>query len=203
MHKNGNRPVAERFPWLLKSRLSKGRGHSGPCRCFSSLHLYSTLLPQMYGRLPEVRLVRPCHGSFTPVRISHSRPPCVIPMSLGAGTGRKYPPARVMARQPTTGCFWDGRDRWAPYLAVIYADAVCTGGLGAPSLVALHCRERVQDRIWNCRGANQSRPPGPNWVRMLCMTCRSFPASGSSSLWRRDTCSVDRYFRFGWYQLSR
>lgn len=89
----------------------------------------------MYGRLPEVRLAGPCHGSFTPVRISHSCPPCVIPI-MGAGTGRKYPPAGVMARQPTTGCFWDGRDRWAPYLAVIYADAVCTGGLGAPSAVA-------------------------------------------------------------------
>ncbi len=57
-------------------------------------------------------------------------------MLLGAGTGRKYPPAEVMARQPTTGCFWDGRDRWAPYLAVIYTGEACAGGLGAPSAVA-------------------------------------------------------------------
>lgn len=92
--------------------------------------------PKHQGRLPEVRLVRPCHGSSTPARISRSRPPCVFPMSLGAGTGRKYPPAVVMARQPTIGCFWDGWNRWAPYLAVIYTGLPCAGGLGASSAVA-------------------------------------------------------------------
>lgn len=75
------------------------------------------------GRLPEGWLVRPSHGSSTPARISRSRPPCVIPL-MGAGTGRKYPPAVVLARQPTTGCFWVGWNRWAPYLAVIYAGLV-------------------------------------------------------------------------------
>ncbi len=130
-------------------KISKGRKRTAPCRCFSSLHLYSTLLPQMYGRLPEVRLVGPCHGIFTPVRISHSRPPCVIPI-MGAGTGRKYPPAGVMARQPTTGCFWDGWNRSSPCLAVIlHRVKPCAGGLGAPSPVAHRCRERVQDRIFN------------------------------------------------------
>lgn len=53
--------------------------------------------PGSQGRLPEVRLAGPCHGNFTPARISRSRPPCVIPI-LGAGTGRKYPPAGVMAQ---------------------------------------------------------------------------------------------------------
>ena len=54
------------------------------------------------GRLPEVRLAGPCHGNFTPARISRSRPPCVIPI-LGAGTGRKYHNRsdRVMAQQFT------------------------------------------------------------------------------------------------------
>ncbi len=47
--------------------------------------------------MPEVRLAGPCHGNFTPARISRSRPPCVIPIP-GAGTGRKYPPAGVMAQ---------------------------------------------------------------------------------------------------------
>ena len=80
--------------------------------------------------------LRPCHGSFTPVRISHSRPPCVIPISLGAGTGRKYPPAEVMAKQPTTSCFQVGRGRSAPSLAVIDVEQLHTGGHGAPSFVA-------------------------------------------------------------------
>lgn len=80
--------------------------------------------------------LRPCHGSFTPVRISHSRPPCVIPRSRGAGTGRKYPPTGVLAKQLTTSWFSDGRDRSAPYLAVIDVEQLHTGGLGAPSVVA-------------------------------------------------------------------
>lgn len=113
--------------------------------------------------MPEVGLVRPCHGSSTPVRISHSRPPCVIPMSLGAGTGRKYPPTVVLARQPTTGCFVDGWDRSAPSLAVIDAEQLRTGGLGAPSSVAWPLsgsrrRERVQDRIFTCQKANAEWP---------------------------------------------
>lgn len=70
------------------------------------------------------------------MRISHSRPPCVIPIPLGAGTRRKYPPAGVMAKQPTMGCFWDGRDRSAPYLAVFDVEQLHTGGHGAPSSVA-------------------------------------------------------------------
>lgn len=126
---------AGRSPWHLKSKRFKAGGKAAPADGSLPLYLYLTLLPQAPGRLPEVWLVGPCHGSSTPARISRSRPPCVFPVS-GAGTGRKYPPAVVMARQPTTGCFWDGWDRWAPYLAVIYADSVCTGGLGASSAVA-------------------------------------------------------------------
>ncbi len=108
----GGRPEG-RPPWYLKSKSYNFY------ICARIRHYF----PKRQGRLPEGGLVGPCHGSSTPVRISHSRPPCVIPRSRGAGTGRKYPPAEVMARQPTTGCFSDGWNRWAPYLAVIYTES--------------------------------------------------------------------------------
>lgn len=42
------------------------------------------------GRPSEPRLASPRHGTLTPGRISVGRPPCVIPIPMGAGTGRKY-----------------------------------------------------------------------------------------------------------------
>ena len=88
------------------------------------------------GRLPEVGLVKALSWEFHPREDLSQPPPCVIPRSRGAGTGRKYPPTGVLAKQLTTSWFSDGRDRSAPYLAVIDVEQLHTGGLGAPSVVA-------------------------------------------------------------------
>ena len=42
------------------------------------------------GRPSEPRLASPRHGTLTPGRISVGRPHCLIPISVGAVTGRKY-----------------------------------------------------------------------------------------------------------------
>lgn len=85
------------------------------------------------------------------MRISHGRPPCVIPIA-GAGTGRKYhcPPARVFAKQSAIGCFSDGWTRFTPYLPSLMEDfwsryfrPASTGGLGASSSVAFPSRQGV------------------------------------------------------------
>jgi hypothetical protein len=63
-----------------------------------------------------------------------------------------------MAKQPATGCFSDGCDRFAPSLAVIDKGgrihcnlSAFTGGLGASSSVAFPlgaCQERIQ--VFGC-----------------------------------------------------
>jgi len=58
--------------------------------CCLRMRLYSTLLPQAAGQPSEPRLAPPRHGSLTPGRISVGRPPCLVPIPVGAGTGRKY-----------------------------------------------------------------------------------------------------------------
>ena len=106
------------------------------------VHLYSTRLPQVSGRqLTDRAGAR--HGNFTPPRISPSSPHCVR-LWLGRSIITRLLTRVVSgsaelehnARQPATGCFVDGWNRSAPYWAVMDADLVCTGGLGASSSVA-------------------------------------------------------------------
>ena len=54
------------------------------------------------GRPSEPRLASPRHGTLTPGRISVGRPHCLIPISVGAVTGRKYhcQLSGIMAIQP-------------------------------------------------------------------------------------------------------
>ena len=88
--------------------------------------------PRRQGNRSGPQLASLRHGRLTPARISPGCPPC-----LRLGLGRSIIiPGRVIAKQPATGCFVDGWTRSAPYLAVIDAGFICTGGLGASSSVA-------------------------------------------------------------------
>ena len=117
------------------------------------------LLEEGQGRLPEVRLAGPCHGSFTPARISRSRPPCVIPI-MGSGTGRKYPPAGVMAQSARHGLV---SGRMEP-LGTLLGRHLCRHCLHRWSWRILPrrwvCRERVQDRIFTFQGARLEQTAG-------------------------------------------
>lgn len=77
----------------------------GLMECFLSFRfsflarLYSALLPQTPGRMPERRLASPPHGTLTPARFSRGRPHCVFPHPWGAVTGRKYHCRRQSRRE--------------------------------------------------------------------------------------------------------
>lgn len=72
------------------------------------------------GRPSEPRLASPRHGTLTPGRISVGRPHCLIPISVGAVTGRKYHyPWRSHCDTACHRLFLDGWTRLAPYLAVV------------------------------------------------------------------------------------
>ena len=111
------------------------------------LRLYSTLLPQTREPVPtalapqgnrsEPQLAPLRHGSLTPARIARGRPPCLVPIPPGAGTGRKY------------HCPWRESLRYSLPSAVLWTDGTalhltwpslmqiaCTGGPGASSNVA-------------------------------------------------------------------
>ena len=88
--------------------------------------------PRRQGNRSGPQLASLRHGRLTPARISPGCPPC-----LRLGLGRSIiVPDGVIAKQPATGCFVDGWIRLAPYLAVVDAGFICTGGLGASSSVA-------------------------------------------------------------------
>ena len=67
------------------------------------------------GRPSEPRLASPRHGTLTPGRISVGRPPCLIPIPVGAGTGRKYHcPCLALAPPPVAIRHLLLRNRYRP-----------------------------------------------------------------------------------------
>ena len=151
------------------------------------LRLYLTLLPQaqepvpqapaLQGNPSEPRLAPPRHGTFTPGRISVGRPPCVIPVSPGAGTGRKYHcPWRNYCETARHRLFCGRMDPLAPYWPsltaepgskqirkrscafFLYCSIPSAGGHGASSSVACPCSAEApsgrysDDWIFYCRG---------------------------------------------------
>ena len=142
--------------------------------CLSAALVFDTTSPSAkacaagtgsVGRSSEPQLASLRHGRLTPARISPGCPPC-----LRLGLGRSIIiPGGVVAKQPATGCFVDGWDRSAPYLAVVdrcgsawlsepnrkvwvssSATLCCasTGGLGASSSVACPCSEGPVGKVF-------------------------------------------------------
>ncbi len=104
-----------------------------------SLHLYSTLLPQVSGR-QQTDCAGAHHGNLTPPRIAPSCPHCLrlwlgrsIITRLLTRVGPVSPAA--MRNSPPQAVLWTDGYRSAPSSAVFNADS-CTGGLGASSSVA-------------------------------------------------------------------
>ena len=89
--------------------------------------LYSTLLPEP--RAAKLNCAGAHTGNLTPPRISPSCPHC-LSLWLGRGT---IIGERGRCETGCHTCFWMDGNRWAPCLAVFYADTVCTGGPGASS----------------------------------------------------------------------
>ena len=123
------------------------------------VHPYSTLLPRMFGRLPDQRLAQPLHGTLTPARISPGCPPCVIPQ-WGTGTGPKYHCPRwshgdtachrlFCGRMDPLGTLLAVIDEWFQSRSICKTDILpaCpfTGGLGASSSVACPVQEPHQE----------------------------------------------------------
>ena len=89
------------LPQSRKGRSVSGRNcslRSGPL-ALALLPVFDTTSPSAgacaigissIGRPSEPRLASPRHGTLTPGRISVGRPHCLIPISVGAVTGRKY-----------------------------------------------------------------------------------------------------------------
>lgn len=97
----------KRSPWLLILRLRSRVVFL--CACIR--HYF----PRRQGNRSGPQLASLRHGRLTPARISPGCPPC---LRLGLGRSIIIPDG-VVAKQPATGCFVDGWDRSAPYLAVI------------------------------------------------------------------------------------
>ena len=104
------------------------------------------------GWLHRVMGVSPPRGSLAAALLAWS------PFHRGLGRdGSIIVPDGVIAIQPATGCFVDGWIRSAPCLAVMDADAVCTGGLGASSSVARPCSKGPVRKVSRSSGIRFSR----------------------------------------------
>ena len=53
-------------------------------------HSPTVIAAPITSKMGKPRLASPRHGTLTPGRISVGRPHCLIPISVGAVTGRKY-----------------------------------------------------------------------------------------------------------------
>ena len=88
---------------------------------------------------------------------------CALPIYTGGWDWTEVSPGRGRgaASPPWTG-FWDGWDRWAPYLAVIYTGASSyAGGLGASSLGAGSAGNvfRIGYSVFKVRAAREKDNP--------------------------------------------
>lgn len=132
--------------------------------------------PRRQGNRSGPQLASLRHGRLTPARISPGCPPC-----LRLGLGRSIiVPDGVIAKQFAIGCFADGWNRSAPYLAVVdrcrsawlsepnrnvwvssFATLRCasTGGLGASSGVARPFSKGPVRKVFRWLGIRFSRNP--------------------------------------------
>ena len=172
-----------------------------------SLHLYSTLLPQVSGR-QQTDCAGTHHGNLTPPRIAPSCPHCLrlwldrsIIIRLLTRVGPVAPVA--MRNSPPQAVLWTDGYRSAPSLAVFDA-GICTGGLGASSSVALALSQGslVSGRIplpdiqfsrnWSGSANYRYSQYRANWARMLFMICKSSPIKVWRNLRRSVSCLGDR-----------
>ena len=139
----------QRSPWLLKSKFPKG-----VCIPASRSACIRHYFPRHGRQLTDCAGAH--HGNLTPPRISPSCPHCSR-LWLGRSIIARLL-TRVVAKQLASAAFWTDGNRSAPYLAVFYAEIVCTGGLGASSMVAVAPLGAARQRTYPVAGCDRAGP---------------------------------------------